>query len=104
MTGSADGSTRTGQPAEWRRKPYELSPSGDKYLVWVDGLDHGYGGITGWNFNPKNKPNPDHVRYTKIITTAFWDAYLNESSEARAYLESDKLPSLSGKAVQLQHK
>src|SRR5262245_51240371 len=61
MSGSADGPTRTGQPAEWRKKPYELSPPGDKHLVWVDGLDHGYGGITGWNFNPKNKPNADHV-------------------------------------------
>jgi predicted dienelactone hydrolase len=104
MSGSADGPTRTGQPAEWRKKPYELSPSNDKYLVWVKGLDHGYGGISGWNFNPKNKPNPDHVRYTKVLTTAYWDAYLKESAEARAYLESDKLPSSSGGVVQLQHK
>src|SRR5262245_18365646 len=61
MSGSADGPTRTGQPAEWRKKPYELSPPGDKHLGRVYGLDHGYGGITGWNFNPKNKPNADHV-------------------------------------------
>jgi predicted dienelactone hydrolase len=104
MSGSADGPTRTGQPAEWRKKPYELSPPGNKYLVWVEGLDHGYGGITGWNFNPKNKLNSDHVRYTKIVTTAFWDAYLKDSKEARAYLESNKLPSLSGQVVHLQHK
>jgi predicted dienelactone hydrolase len=104
MSGSADGPTRTGQPAEWRKKPYELSPPGDKYLVWVDGLDHGYGGISGWNFNPKNKPNPDHVRYTKIATMAYWDAYLKDSHEARTYLESDKLTSLSSGAVHLEHK
>jgi predicted dienelactone hydrolase len=104
MSGSADGPTRTGQPAEWRKKPYELSPPGDKYLIWVEGLDHGYGGITGWNFNPKNKPNADHVRYTKIITTAFWDAYLKNSSDARTYLYSGNLPSLSVKAVQIEHK
>ncbi len=35
MTGSANGPTRTGQPAVWRKQPYELSPPGDKYLVWV---------------------------------------------------------------------
>jgi predicted dienelactone hydrolase len=104
MSGSADGPTRTGQPAVWRKKPYELSPPGDKYLVWVEGLDHGYGGISGWNFNPRNKPNADHVRYTKMATTAFWDAYLKDSSAARAYLASDKLPSLSKGAVHLEHK
>jgi dienelactone hydrolase len=104
MSGSADGPTRTGQPAEWRKKPYELSPPGDKYLVWVDGLDHGYGGITGWNFNPKNKPNPDHVRYTKIVTMAFWDTYLKGSGDARTYLSSESLSKLSGGAVHLEHK
>src|SRR4029453_14801 len=84
--GRADGPPRTGQPAEWRKKPYELSPPGDKFLVWIEGLDHGYGGITGVNVNPKNKPNADHVRYTKMATLAFWDAYLKEDSEAKAYL------------------
>jgi predicted dienelactone hydrolase len=104
MSGSADGPTRTGRPAEWRKKPYELSPPGDKFLVWVEGLDHGYGGISGWNFNPKNKPNADHVRYTKMAILAFWDAYLKESGDARTYLLSDKLQSLSGGVVHLQHK
>lgn len=104
MTGSRDGPTRTGQPAEWRKKPYELSPPGDKYLVWVDGLDHGYGGITGVNFNPRNKPNPDHVAWTKIVTRAFWDAYLKQSQEARAYLESGKLDAFSKETLKITHK
>ncbi len=104
MTGSRDGPTRTGQPAEWRRQPYELSPPGDKYLVWVEDLDHGFGGITGANFSGRNKPNPDHVEYTKIVTLAFWDAYLSRSPEARGYLESDSLRAHSQGAVTLQHK
>ncbi len=104
MTGSKDGPTRTGQPAEWRKKPYELSPKGDKYLVWVEGMDHGFGGITGVNFNPKNKPNEDHVKYTKTVTLAFWDAYLRDSKEARGYLESDKLPAFSKGTLKLEYK
>jgi len=104
MTGSRDGPTRTGQPAEWRKKPYELSPPGDKYLVWVEGLDHGYGGITGVNVNPRNKPNPDHVAWTKIVTLAFWDAYLKQSQEARAYLESGKLDAFSKETLKITHK
>jgi predicted dienelactone hydrolase len=104
MTGSRDGPTRTGQPAEWRKQPYELSPPGDKYLAWIEDLDHGFGGITGANFSGRNKPNADHVGYTKIVTLAFWDAYLSRSPDARAWLESDKLPADSQGAVTLQHK
>ncbi|MCX7826402.1 MAG: hypothetical protein N2689_12715, partial [Verrucomicrobiae bacterium] len=104
MTGSKDGPTRTGQPAEWRKKPYELSPPGDKYLVWVEGLDHGYGGITGVRFNPKNQDNADHVRWTKMATLAFWDASLKQNKEARAYLESGKLSAISSGKLQVQRK
>ena len=91
MSGSADGPTRTGHPAEWRKQPYELSPPGDKYLVWISGLDHGYGGITGGNLSGRNQPNDDHIRYTKIATLAFWDAYLKDSQPARAFLKSNQL-------------
>lgn len=104
MTGSRDGPTRTGQPAEWRKKPYELSPGGDKYLVWVEGLDHGYGGVPGVSFNPRNQKNDDHVKLTKIATLAFWDAYLKDGAEARAYLRSDKLAAFSKGTLTLQHK
>jgi predicted dienelactone hydrolase len=104
MTGSADGPTRTGQPAEWRKQPFELSPPGDKFLVWVEGLDHGFGGIAGVNFNPRNKPNEDHVRYTKMATLAFWDAYLKRSQDARAYLASDRLAGASKGSLTLQRK
>jgi predicted dienelactone hydrolase len=104
MTGSKDGPTRTGQPAEWRKKPYELSPKGDKFLVWVEGLDHGYGGIPGGTFNPNLKANEDHVRWTKIATLAFWDAFLAKKEKARAYLESEKLPEFSRKALTLERK
>ena len=104
MTGSKDGPTRTGQPAEWRKKPYELSPSGDKYLVWVEGLDHGYGGITGFRFNPKNRDDADHVRWTKMATLAFWDTYLKDNREALEYLKSPKLSKASNGMLTIQRK
>jgi dienelactone hydrolase len=105
MTGSADGPTRTGQPAEWRKQPYEFSPAGDKYLVWVEGLDHGFGGITGVSYNPRNKPNVDHVTWTKAVTLAFWDAYLKRDREvALAWLRSDQPARLSKGAATLQRK
>ncbi len=105
MTGSKDGPTRTGQPAEWRKKPYELSPPGGKHLVWVEGMDHGFGGVSGLKDGlVKFQTNEDHVKYTKIVTMAFWDAYLKDSKEARAYLESDKLPAFSKGTLKLERK
>ncbi|MCL4201627.1 MAG: serine hydrolase [Pirellulaceae bacterium] len=105
MTGSRDGPTRTGQPAVWRKKPYELSPPGDKYLMWVEGMDHGFGGISGLKDGlVKFQSNQDHIRYTKIITLAFWDAFLKGDLEAKAYLASDALPSFSKGIVKVEHK
>jgi predicted dienelactone hydrolase len=105
MTGSRDGPTRTGQPAEWRKKPYELSPPGDKYLMWVEGMDHGFGGVSGQTGGlVKFQANPDHIKFTKIATLAFWDAYLKEDREALAYLRSDRLAKFSKETVRIEHK
>jgi predicted dienelactone hydrolase len=103
MSGSRDAGARTGQPAEWRRQPYELSPPGDKHLIWIEGLDHGYGGISGARRRALNR-NDDHVRYTQIATLCFWDTYLKESAQARSYLLSRKLIALSGDTIEMQHK
>lgn len=95
MTGSEDTDGLFTQEAKLRKRPFEWSPTGDKYLVWVEGLDHGFGGIAG---NPLRTKNADHVNYTKMATLAFWDAYLLESKEARAYLKSEQLPAFSKQA------
>jgi predicted dienelactone hydrolase len=105
MTGSKDGPTRTGQPAVWRKKPYELSPPGDKYLVWVEGMDHGFGGVSGQTGGlVKFQANPDHVKFTKIATLAFWDAYLKDDRGALAYLKSDNLVTFSKGTLRIEHK
>lgn len=105
MTGSRDGPTRTGQPAVWRKKPYELSPPGDKYLMWVEGMDHGFGSVSGLKDGMVQfQSNPDHIRYTKIIMLAFWDAHLKGDPAAKAYLASDMLTTLSKGLVKMERK
>lgn len=105
MTGSRDGPTRTGQPAEWRKQPYELSPPGDKYLLWVEGMDHGFGGVSGLKDGlVKFQSNVDHISYTKMSTLAFWDAFLKGDAEAKAWLASDALASFSKGTAKLEHK
>lgn len=103
MSGTKDGPTRTGQPAEWRKEPYELSPAGNKFLFWAEGLDHGYGGVSGAP-NMRLIKDADHAAWTKIETTAFWDAFLKQDAEGLAYLTSDKLTKYSGGRVELEHK
>ena len=101
MSGSKDGPTRTGQPATWRKQPYELSPAGDKYLVWIDGLDHGFGDIT----NSKRLPyNAEHIAYTQATTLAFWDYYLKQSESGKSYLRNKQITSQTDGTVQLDWK
>ena len=43
--GSRMPSRRTSNPAEWRTEPYRFAQPGDKYLLWVEGMDGGYAGL-----------------------------------------------------------
>ena len=101
MSGTKDGPTRDGQPAESRRKPYQLSPPGDKHLIWIEDLDHGFGNITGSKLWPTNAA---HVAYTQATTLAFWDAYLKSSSSAASLLRSNKITEQTQNDVQVQWK
>ena len=102
MTGSNDVSTRTGNDARWRTEPYQYSPAGDKYLVFVEGLTSDYGGIVGRGAS--TSPVSQHVGYTQISTTAFWDAYLKMSKSAKQFLRSGDLETDSGGAIDLSWK
>jgi hypothetical protein len=42
--------------------------------------------------------------WVKVACIAFWDAYLKNDSQARAYLASPALPELSGDRVTLLRK
>jgi len=100
MSGTEDA-TRGGESAESRQAPYKLSPPGDKYLVWVTGLDHGFGGISGTRLHPKNAT---HLEATKAATLAFWDAYVKGDPAAKRYLVSDSLPLLAGNSLTVSRK
>ena len=89
LTGSKDASPlENGKGGEWRRGAYENAPAGDKYLIWIDGAEHGFGGISGARWRGAGKANPDHVRIVKKTTLAFLDAYVRKDKKAIAYLAS----------------
>jgi len=103
ITGDHDGSPIRGQEnhaGEWRKQAFDHAPPGDKYLLWIDGAYHGFGGINGSARFPGAGPvAPDHVYFVKSTALAMFDAYLRGDAAAKAYLASDKLATVTeGKA------
>jgi predicted dienelactone hydrolase len=81
VTGSGDYSRRTGNDPQWRAEPFRFAPPGDKYLVYIEGYQT--------RRPPAGEPVaytevlvPEHARYVRSATLAFWDAALKGRPEA----------------------
>ncbi len=103
ITGSKD-LPLGGAAAKTRTDPYELAPPGDKYLVWIEGAHHGFGGIVGRPFPGAGPVNDTELSWVKMVTLAFWDAYLARDGAAVKYLRSGHLPAYSKGVLTLSHK
>jgi predicted dienelactone hydrolase len=89
ITGSHDQS-RTGKDWRWRLEPFIYASAHDKYLVYIEGGHHGFGGVVGVHDFPNVGPaDSGHVEYVKQASLAFWDAYLKNDDSARAFLHTD---------------
>jgi predicted dienelactone hydrolase len=87
ITGTRD--IRPGYEAAWRKEPFDLSPPKDKHLLIIEGANHfsfgggpAGGGLLGRGadaFSP----------LVKASSLAFWDAYLKDLPEAKAFLKAD---------------
>ena len=116
MTGSND-TGMGGLLADWRKDPFTYSPPPDKYFVFIDGAFHM--SFTGGLAEPQIVQGPRRqlisrlakgtdqkavFDYVKIAGIAFWDAYLKDDAQAKAYLKSNSLVDYSGKSVILDRK
>ena len=81
ITGDNDEG-RDGEPAEWRREGFDLSPDDTHTLLWIDDAYHNFGGISGRILpGPDQGPaNPHHVDLVQRATLAFWDHHLRHLS------------------------
>ncbi|MGJ8637103.1 MAG: alpha/beta hydrolase family protein [Phycisphaerales bacterium] len=104
ITGDND-TGRNGEPATWRREPFDNSPPNTHTLLWIDDAYHNFGGIAGQVLPlPDQGPeNPTHVQIVQTATLAFWDHHLrNESQDIPAF--ADTLESqLESQAVSIEH-
>lgn len=85
MTGTNDVSPIGGQDVASRLAVFKNLPQEDKYELVLDKAEHSAfteGRLAG----DKRRPNPNHHRAILAISTAFWDAYLRNDAEAKAWL------------------
>jgi predicted dienelactone hydrolase len=88
MTGTKDGSPIGGATPESRQAVFPALPPGDKYELVLDKAEHSV--FTDRPLPGETEPrNPNHHRVILALTTAFWDAYLKENAEAKAWLEGE---------------
>ncbi len=108
VTGTNDKG-RTGDTGEWRRKAYDLSPAGDRWLVWIDEATHNFGGLTGERTEvvraflrkagSSANDNPQHTALAKSAVMAFLDAYVKGERKAKAYLVNKEIEKAGGVSV-----
>lgn len=88
VTGSKDFGA-AGETPSWRLEPFELSPPGAKYSLFVEGARH-----TDFDAPPGAEQLGVSLRARE---TAFWDAYVRGSSEARRILSTAPGTSLTAR-------
>lgn len=103
ITGSEDVSIVPTTP-QLRRMPFDRSPAGDKYLLWIEGAHHGMGGISGRWFPTAGDANPVFLKTVEMTTLAYWNGYLKGRAEGKQFLLSDQVNSISGGAAHIERR
>jgi predicted dienelactone hydrolase len=103
MAGTEDDGIVGGTRAQDRRLPFENIFGADQYLITYIGADHLiYGGHV---LEPlKASRDAGYQRLIRTSSTVFWNAYLKEDPQAKAWLISGGLNSLLGSEGRLEMK
>ncbi len=103
ITGSEDVSIMPTTP-QLRRMPFDRSPNGDKYLLWIEGAHHGMGGISGRWFPTAGDADPVQLKTVETTTLEYWDAYLKGDTKGKNFLLSDTVKQLSNGAAHMERR
>jgi predicted dienelactone hydrolase len=88
MTGTKDVAPIGGATVETRLAVFPALPPGDKYELVLYNAEHSAFGDRNLP-GDKEKRNPNHHRLILALSTAFWDAYLRDDPQAKAWLQGD---------------
>lgn len=86
VSGSQDRSPLEDFDPERRKEPFDRSPEGERYLLWIDGADHGLGGISGAEALLGHRHDDAELALVRSVTTRFLDAYLEKDAQAKSWL------------------
>jgi predicted dienelactone hydrolase len=88
MTGTKDVAPIGDQTVESRLAVFPALLPGGKYELVLENAEHSV-----FTERPlpgdKGKRNPNHQRVILALSTAFWDTYLRDNAEAKAWLDGD---------------
>ena len=101
MTGTLDNSPIGDTMAKDRRLPFDHITIPDQYLVIFIGGEHMIFSGRGRLLEGGKEAVHDLIRVT---TTAFWDAYLKDDKQAKAYLAEGGLQKLLGREATFEKK
>src|SRR6185436_16697258 len=86
MTGTKDVAPIGDIDVKSRLSVFPALPAGDKFELVLNNAEH-----SAFTDRPlpgdKEKRNPNHHRVMLALTTAFWDAYLRQDKDAKAWLD-----------------
>ena len=86
MTGTEDIGAIGGATVEDRLAVFPLLPKGNKYQLVLDKAEHSI--FTDARLKGETEArNPKHQIAIRALSTAFWDAYLNDDAAAKAWLD-----------------
>jgi predicted dienelactone hydrolase len=88
MTGTEDTAPIGNIDVESRLAVFPALPPGGKYEVVLFGAQHSAFGDRALP-GDRNGRNPNHHRVILALSTAFWDAYLQQDAAARAWLDGE---------------
>ena len=81
VAGDKDGSEHlTTNGPEWHMDPYHLSP-GPKDLLVLEGAEHGFGGVSGYDVAETTDENPERVALVQELTTAYLRGQLHGTAD-----------------------
>ena len=103
MTGTKDVAVISDADLASRLAVFPALPPGGKYELVLDGAEHSAFSDRALPGDTE-KRNPNHHRAILAVSTAFWDAWLREDADARAWLEGKGPRSVLDKQDRWQRK
>jgi predicted dienelactone hydrolase len=102
ITGTADNSIVATTTASQRRLPFDYASGVDQYLITLIGADH----LT-YSGHARARNGTNDAMFHRLMaesSAVYWDAYLKDSSEGKAWLADGGLVAYMGSAARVEKK